>query len=217
MQLKASQFLGLANSPSSLRSASLVLPEGISINPDAADGQTACTDAQANFDSRGPGRLPRQLEDRQLRHRDAGARRPADRLALLRRAEAGQPVPGLHGRQRLRHQRQARRLVLPDPKTGQLTMTRRRPAAGAVRKVQPAPLRLRSRPRRHADPLRHLPGRLALRALERELAPQHSKPIISRQHGAERRPLPGRNPPLQPVASWPACRTRSAGAFSDFT
>ena len=40
MQLKATQFLGLANSPSSLRSATLILPEGISINPDAADGQT---------------------------------------------------------------------------------------------------------------------------------------------------------------------------------
>ena len=84
-------------------------PRAVSINPDAADGQTACTDAQAELRQRGAGALPGQLEDRHLRHRHAGARRPADRLALHRRAEARQPVPALHGRSRLRDQREARR------------------------------------------------------------------------------------------------------------
>jgi hypothetical protein len=58
MQLKAGQFLGLANSPSTLRSAELLLPEGISINPDAADGQSACDDDLANLDSTGPDECP---------------------------------------------------------------------------------------------------------------------------------------------------------------
>jgi hypothetical protein len=58
MQLKAAQFLGVANSPSTLRSATLTLPTGISINPDAADGQTACSDDAANFDSLGPDECP---------------------------------------------------------------------------------------------------------------------------------------------------------------
>jgi hypothetical protein len=58
MQMKAAQFLGLANSPSSLRTATLILPEGISINPDAADGQTACSDEQANFGDPGPAGCP---------------------------------------------------------------------------------------------------------------------------------------------------------------
>ncbi len=51
MELKAAQFLGKGASPSPIRSALVTLPEGLSINPDAADGQTACTDQQANFDS----------------------------------------------------------------------------------------------------------------------------------------------------------------------
>jgi hypothetical protein len=49
MQMKAPQFEGFANSPSEIRSAIVTLPEGITINPDAADGQTACSDQQANF------------------------------------------------------------------------------------------------------------------------------------------------------------------------
>jgi hypothetical protein len=58
MELKAPLFESKAASPSNIRSAALALPEGLSINPDAADGQTACTDAQANFDSEGPARCP---------------------------------------------------------------------------------------------------------------------------------------------------------------
>jgi hypothetical protein len=58
MELRAPLFESKAASPSNIRSAVLTLPEGLSINPDAADGQTACTDAQANFDSEGPARCP---------------------------------------------------------------------------------------------------------------------------------------------------------------
>jgi hypothetical protein len=49
--LKAAQFEGFAVSPSQIRSATVVLPPGLTINPDAADGQSACTDTQANFSS----------------------------------------------------------------------------------------------------------------------------------------------------------------------
>jgi hypothetical protein len=60
IELSAPQFLGFAASPSELRSATVTLPEGFTINPDAADGQTACTDAQANFGSEGPAECPNQ-------------------------------------------------------------------------------------------------------------------------------------------------------------
>ncbi len=58
ISLGADQFLSAAPTPSSIRSARLVLPEGFSINPDAADGQTSCSDAQAGFGSEAPSNCP---------------------------------------------------------------------------------------------------------------------------------------------------------------
>ena len=54
IELSAPQFLGRAASPSEIRGAIVTLPEGFTINPDAADGQSSCTDAQANFGSEAP-------------------------------------------------------------------------------------------------------------------------------------------------------------------
>ena len=58
IELSAPQFLGFAASPSELKTATVTLPEGFTINPDAADGQTMCTEAQANFGSEGPAECP---------------------------------------------------------------------------------------------------------------------------------------------------------------
>jgi hypothetical protein len=52
------QTLGRTPSPSQLRSATVELPPELTINPDAADGQSACSDAQANFGSEGPAHCP---------------------------------------------------------------------------------------------------------------------------------------------------------------
>ena len=69
------------------------MPPGLTINPDAADGQTACREAEANFGTEAAGRMPRQLEDRNFPARHAGARGPARGRDLHRRAEAREPVP----------------------------------------------------------------------------------------------------------------------------
>jgi hypothetical protein len=58
LTLKAPLLLSKAASPSNIRSATVTLPEGLSINPDAADGQQACTDQQANFGSEAPAECP---------------------------------------------------------------------------------------------------------------------------------------------------------------
>ncbi len=58
LNLSAKQFEGFAASPSEIKSAIVTLPEGLTINPDAADGQSSCTDAQARFDSEEPANCP---------------------------------------------------------------------------------------------------------------------------------------------------------------
>lgn len=58
VDLNAPQFETFAASPSEIKSATVTLPAGLTINPDAADGQTACTDAQANFGTEAPANCP---------------------------------------------------------------------------------------------------------------------------------------------------------------
>ena len=45
-------------SPSELRGTTVTLPAGFSINPNAADGKTTCSDAEANFESTAPRSAP---------------------------------------------------------------------------------------------------------------------------------------------------------------
>jgi hypothetical protein len=58
LELANQQFLGFAVAPAQLRTAVVTLAEGLTVNPDAADGQSACSDAQANFNSEGPQNCP---------------------------------------------------------------------------------------------------------------------------------------------------------------
>ena len=57
LNLSAKQFEGFAASPSQIKSAIVTLPAGLTINPDA-DGQSACSDAAANFGSEEPANCP---------------------------------------------------------------------------------------------------------------------------------------------------------------
>ena len=58
LQMNAPQPLGKATTPSPIRSAIVTLPQGFTINPDAADGQSACSDVDANFGSEAAAACP---------------------------------------------------------------------------------------------------------------------------------------------------------------
>ena len=58
LTLSAPQPLGKAVTPSPISSAILTLPDGLTVNPDAADGQGACLDSEANFGGEGPANCP---------------------------------------------------------------------------------------------------------------------------------------------------------------
>ena len=58
LTMTATQSLGTATTPSPIHAAILTLPEELTINPDAADGQSACPDALAKFGSESPGACP---------------------------------------------------------------------------------------------------------------------------------------------------------------
>ena len=108
--------------PRRSRRRSSPCPKGFTINPDAADGQSACTDAAGQLRLRGAGRLPRQLQDRHLRDRHPGARRTARRRRLHRRTEARRPVPPLPDRRRASASTPSWSAPFkPDPETGQVT------------------------------------------------------------------------------------------------
>jgi hypothetical protein len=122
LQFKAPQFLGYANAPSSIRSASLVLPKGISINPDAADGQTYCPDALANFGTEKPAECPDNAKIGTY-----NVRTPALEKPLVGALYFGEPKPGNQYRVIMVadgsgiHSKLVAK-IFPDLETGQLSM-----------------------------------------------------------------------------------------------
>ena len=156
IDLSAPQFLGFAASPSELRKAVVTLPEGFTINPDAADGQTMCTRSRGQLRLGGARTLSRQRQDRHVLDRDQSPERTARRRRVHRRTEARRPVQALRDRVRVRHQREVRRLdqTRPDDRTAHGVL--RRPAPGSVRRLPAPPLRFRSRS--DGDPDRRAPS-----------------------------------------------------------
>ncbi len=123
LRLLADQFLDIAPSPSQLRSATVTLPEGLSINPDAADGQTACTDAQANFGADAAAACPDNSKIGTVEVRTPALEGPLEGSLYI-----GEPMPddqyrlfmvfegfGIHAK--------LFASIKPHPLTGQLTIT----------------------------------------------------------------------------------------------
>lgn len=216
MELKAPLFESKAASPSNIRSATLVLPPGLSINPDAADGQTACTDAEANFDSEAPAHCP---DNSKIGNFEIGT--PALTGPLTGSLYFGEPKPGNQYRvfmiaDGFGIHSKLFASVHPATDTGQLTIT--------VTDLPQVPfdqfnLHLFSSQRGLvATPIQcgvytadsvFVPWNSALAA-------QNSRPTVSVDRGTNGRPCPGQIRPFSPrlVAG---TLTPIAGAFSDFS
>jgi hypothetical protein len=215
LQFRDPIFLGQSNSPSELRSATVTLPEGLTINPDAADGQIACTDAEANFNSDDAAHCPDnskigtfQLHTPSLPDALTGALyigepQPGDQYRIVMVAEGF----GIHAK--------LVASVRPDPETGRVTM--------------------------HVDDLPQVPFEefdLHLFASDRALmatptqcrvyvaesvftpwnsalSPQVSSPIVSIDSGPNGRPCPGQQRPFQPTLV-AGSSNPIAGDFTDF-
>lgn len=117
------QFLSTAASPSQMRDVSVRLPAGLNINPDAADGLSACPDALANFDAEGPAACPDSSKIGTFKMHTI-----ALDGALNGSIYIGQPEPGQQYRLFLIAHGfgiNAKFIapVTPDPQTGQLAIT----------------------------------------------------------------------------------------------
>jgi hypothetical protein len=89
LDLKVPQFLTKAAEPSEIRAATVTLPEGFTVNPDAADGQSECREAQLNLSSEGPAECPDQSK---IGTFSIGT--PALPERLQGSVYLGEPVPG---------------------------------------------------------------------------------------------------------------------------
>ena len=110
-------------SPTELQGATITLPPGFSINPNAADGKTACTDSAANFGTENAAECPEFAKVGTLEIDSSALPGPLPGYVYL-----GQPLPANRYRIFLvadgfgTHVKLAG-TVTPDPLTGQLTIT----------------------------------------------------------------------------------------------
>jgi hypothetical protein len=118
---KVPQTLGFTPSPSQAKHVVVTFPPNLTINPDAADGQSACSDADANFDSEGPA----QCQDN-AKIGTVALTTPALDGPLTGSIYIGEPMPGAQYRlfmilSGFGINAKLVGVVQPDPTTGQLT------------------------------------------------------------------------------------------------
>ena len=110
-------------SPTELRATTVTLPPGFSINPNAADGKTSCSDAEANFGTESAANCPEFSKVGSLEIDSSALPGPLPGFVYL-----GEPLPGNRYRIFLVADGFATHIklagtVTPDPVTGQLVIT----------------------------------------------------------------------------------------------
>jgi hypothetical protein len=110
-------------SPSELRKSTIVLPEGFSVNPNAADGKTVCKDADSGIGTLGPARCPEASKVGLLTISSSALPAPIDGAMYL-----AEPQPGNRYRLLLTASGFETHVKLPgsvslDPQTGRIVVT----------------------------------------------------------------------------------------------
>jgi len=114
------QAQNFSASPSQLRKGELIFPEGLTINPDAADGQSSCSDVVAGFGSEGPGHCSDRAKVGTVTIKSESL--PGDLTGAI---YLGEPKPGNQYRLFILADGFGINVkllgkLIPDPKTGQL-------------------------------------------------------------------------------------------------
>jgi hypothetical protein len=215
MEFRSPIFLGLSNSPTELRSVTVTLPEGLSVNPDAADGQRACTDAEANFTNEAPAACPDNSKIGTFElHTPSlpgslpgslyiGEPKPGDQYRVIMVADGF----GLHAK--------LVASVLPDPQTGQVTMS--------IQDLPQVPfdefdIHLFASDRGLMATPAHCTvyrAQSTFTPWNASLSPQSSSPILSIDSGPSGSPCPGPIRPFNPRLT-AGSSNPIAGDFTDF-
>ncbi len=205
-----------ATSPSQLRGVSLLLPGGLTINPGAADGQSACSDAEVGFGTEAPARCPDSAKVGTVTLRSESL--PG---ALTGSIYLGQPVPGNQYRvfvigEGFGIKAKLVGKLLPDPSTGQLTVSFDELPQLPLEKFE---MHLFASDRG----ILATPTQCAVYAVDTRLYPwntsqpdQTSQFGVSVTSGPNGRPCPAGKRPFDPKLN-AGTSNSSAGSFSNFT
>ena len=186
-------------SPTELRGATVTLPAGFSINPNAADGKTACADAEALFGTEEEAHCPEFSKVGSLTIDSSALPGPLPGYVYL-----GAPLPGNRYRIFLVADGFATHIklagtVTPDPPDRAAHDHLPQPSPEPADRLRHALLRIRARHAGHSDPVRHLPGHLDLHALGLRTASPRPRPSTSRlDSGPGGKPCPAPPRPFAP-------------------
>ncbi len=149
-------------SPSEIRTATITLPPGFTINPNAADGKTSCSDLAAKFGTEEEAQCPEDSKVGSLTIESSALPGPLPGYVYLGEPRARKPLPRIPCCKRIRSSHQDCRNRDTRSTDGATDYQFRQSSAISVLRLQHALLRFRTGAFGHANCLRHLPGHFYL-------------------------------------------------------